>query len=87
MAYSKTSPTQVAAQLAAGAAVLGIVYHSLYKKPEQKPSLQSEAGQSPSSVVTALEKEASQTSGKYWALQQQQRATGGPSGDKAQGGH
>ena len=33
MAYAKTTPGQVFAQLAAGATVAGICYHSLFKDP------------------------------------------------------
>lgn len=37
MAYSKTTPGQIAAQLAAGAALFGTLYYSFYKKEAALP--------------------------------------------------
>lgn len=75
MAHSKTTPGQVAAQIAAGATVLAICYRSLYKTPEPAPTLHPEAAQSsaaPSDTTAALDAETTKTAGKYWAAKQQQ---------------
>lgn len=68
MAYSKTTPGQVAAQLAAGAAVFGLLYRSFYGNKEPEPTLE---GEQQPSLVAALDAEARNTAGKHWAAQQQ----------------
>ncbi|PSC73450.1 phosphoinositide phosphatase SAC8 isoform X2 [Micractinium conductrix] len=80
MAYSKTTPGQIAAQLAVGAAALGLFYNSFYRKPEAKPSLAGEptpaassaAGASAAATLVALDAEAANTAGKVWAAKQKQ---------------
>ena len=67
MAYSKTSPAQVGFQIAAGLAVGGLFYRSLYQDKQPKPILESDQ-----QVAARLDAEATNTSGKHWALQQQQ---------------
>jgi hypothetical protein len=68
MAYSKTSPAQVGFQLAAGLAVGGLFYRSLYQAKQPKPMLESDQ-----QIAARLDAEATNTSGKLWALQQQQQ--------------
>ena len=68
MAYSKTSPAQVGFQLAAGLAVGGLFYRSLYQAKQPKPILESDQ-----QIAARLDAEATNTSGKLWALQQQQQ--------------
>lgn len=77
---SKTTPGQIAAQLAVGAAALGLFYNSFYRKPEAKPSLAGEptpaassaAGASAAATLVALDAEAANTAGKVWAAKQKQ---------------
>ena len=68
MAYSKTSPAQVGFQLAAGLAVGGLFYRSLYQAKQPKPILESDQ-----QIAARLDAEATNTSGKLWALHQQQQ--------------
>ena len=68
MAYSKTSPAQVGFQIAAGLAVGGLFYRSLYQDKQPKPILESDQ-----QIAARLDAEATNTSGKLWALQQQQQ--------------
>ena len=68
MAYSKTSPAQVGFQLAAGLAVGGLLYRSLYQ--DKQPKLTVEPDQQ---IAARLDAEATNTSGKHWGLQQQQQ--------------
>lgn len=80
MAYSRSSPRQVAAQIAAGVAALGGAYYVLYVKDKvPKPTLQSDtapasaAAQTPdSALIAALDRAAANsTSGKIWAAQRE----------------
>ena len=66
MAYSKTSPAQIGLQLAAGLAVGGLLYRSLYADKPIKPTLEADQ-----QIAARLDAEATNTSGKHWALQQQ----------------
>jgi hypothetical protein len=68
MAYSKTSPAQVGFQIAAGLAVGGLFYRSLYQDKQPKPTLESDQ-----QIAARLDAEATNTSGKLWAVQQQQQ--------------
>lgn len=80
MAYSKTSPGQIAAQLAAGAALFGTLYYTFYKKEAALPgdptppilgatpeAAQSGGPNSEAQLLAALEREAQNTAGKVWA--------------------
>ena len=82
MAYSKTTPGQIAAQLAAGAALFGTLYYSFYKKEAAlpgdptppilgaTPQAQIDSlGTSEAEIVAALDREAQNTAGKVWAAQ------------------
>jgi hypothetical protein len=87
MAYSKTSPGQIAAQLAAGAALFGTLYYTFYKKEAALPSdptppvlgatpqAQTGSPASQAELVAALDREAQNTAGKRWAAQR--KASGG----------
>lgn len=77
---SRSSPRQVAAQIAAGVAALGGAYYALYIKGKAPEStLQAEtspagtAAKAPdSAVVAALDRAAANsTSGKIWAAQRE----------------
>lgn len=87
MAYSKTSPGQLAAQLAAGAALFGTLYWSFYKKEAAlpgdptppilgaTPQPHSASPASQAQLVADLDREAQNTAGKRWAAQRE--ASGG----------
>lgn len=83
MAYSKTSPGQIAAQLAAGAALFGTLYYSFYKKEAAlpgdptppilgaEPQAQSGAASQQVELVADLDREAQNTTGRRWAAQRE----------------
>lgn len=81
MAHAKTTPAQVAAQLAAGAAVAGYLYKTFYydrqqeapaaaaaqAQPGSAPASTQQQQQAASSVVAALDAEAARsTAGRVW---------------------
>jgi hypothetical protein len=74
MAYSKSSPGQIAAQIAAGIAICGFCWHSLYRRAETTGPLSDDSLQQPGSTPTvqALEAVVAKTTGHYWRLKQAQ---------------
>lgn len=79
MAHAKTTPGQIAAQLAAGAAVAGYLFKTFYYDRQQAPvagaAAQAQPGSTPastqqqqsSSLVAALDAEtARSTAGQVW---------------------
>ncbi|KAL4424000.1 hypothetical protein ABPG75_001301 [Micractinium tetrahymenae] len=83
MAYSRSSPRQVAAQIAAGVAALGGAYYVLYVKDKApKPALRAKtapgaaasaaATPTDAALIAALDRAAANsTSGKIWAAQRE----------------